>query len=246
MKRYRSITGFLALCFISAYTTGCWSDPGSIRFKPGTMESFQTREVASFNKVELNGNFIVYLQNSSVCSLSVEGDEDILNMVLTEVENSTLRIGYMNERYNNMDQPVIVNIGVNDLQELSGQKAVKVITTDVFLFNHLKMDFAGAVNLEMELHGQSVTGVFAGASSIDLKGKVDSLNFDIPGAGKMRAFELEARKVELNLAGAGKADIFVTEQLRVNMAGACHVSYKGTPSSVYSNISGIGRLKKID
>lgn len=246
MKTLNIIPGYVTLLLISIITPGCWGDTGSVRFKPGHMDIIQEREVTSFNKVELNGNFTVYLQNSSACSVSVQGDEEMLNVVLTEVVNGTLKIGYMNERYAGMDQSVVVNIKVADLLELSGRKSIKVITTEIFQFNELNLNFAGAVNLDLEVSGKTLKGQFAGASKVVLNGKVDTFKIEMPGAGKLQAFGLDAKYVDLNLAGAGNAEVNVSEQLKVDMAGACFVTYKGTPASVFSNISGIGRLKKVD
>lgn len=246
MNRATVISFLIVLTAVSVSFTSCWQNPGSVRLKPGQMDTVQDREVECFNKIELDGNFTVYLQNGASCRISVEGEEEVLSMLITEVEDGTLKIGYMNEQLMPMDHSVIVNVMVNDLRAIKGQKSLRVITTDIFEFNNLDLDFAGAVDLDMELAGGHLTGVFAGASSVDFSGKVDSVKLEMPGAGKFKAFDLEVQNADLNLAGAGKAEVNVTGELRVNMAGACYVTYKGNPANVYSNISGIGRLKKVD
>lgn len=246
MNRVNVISFIFVAVAVSVSFTGCWQSPGSMRLKPGQMDTLQEREVACFNKIELDGNFTVYLQNATACRVTVEGEEEVLSTVITEVDNETLRIGYMNEQLMPMDHSVVVNIMVKDLYAIKGQKSIKMITTDIFEFHDLDLDFAGAVDLEMELAGQQLTGVFAGASLVDFRGKVDTIKMEMPGAGKFKAFDLEVKNADLNLAGAGKAEVYVTGELRVNMAGACYVSYKGNPANVYSNISGIGRLKKVE
>lgn len=246
MKIENVLRGFIALFLISISTNGCRPETGSIRVKPGHDDTVQSRDVTSFNRIDIDGNFTVYLENSETCSVTVEGDEEILNVLMTEVEDGTLKIGYVNEHYEEMNQSVIVKIRVVDLKEIKGQKSLKVVTTDIFQFNELILDFAGAVNMDLELSGKSLSGVFAGASFITLNGKVNSLKFEMAGAGKLKAFGLDAKDVDLDLAGARKTEVSVSEKLRVNMAGACYVTYKGNPSNVFSNISGIGRVKKVD
>lgn len=246
MNRILAISFYFSLMVVSVSFTSCWQNSGSVRFKPARMEALQEREVACFNKIELDGNFTVYIQNADTCRVSVEGEEDILNTVITESDHETLRIGYMNEQMMPMDHSVVLHIMVRDLHAIKGQKSLKIFSTDIFEFRELNLNFAGAVDLEMEMAGRQLEGIFAGASSVDLQGKVDVIKLEMPGAGKFNAFDLEVRDADLNLAGAGTAEVNVTGELRVNMAGACYVSYKGNPENVYSNISGIGRLKKVD
>jgi hypothetical protein len=237
---------FLAAFLIGILNTGCWSKADNGRLRHGYNDTIQTRDVGSFEKIELDGNFTVYLQNGPTCNLTLEGDEEILNVVLTEVDNGSLKISYMNEAYSGMEQPVVVNIKVVNLLELTGRKSISAYSTDILQVDNLKLDFAGAVNMDLEISGNSLTGQFAGASNVVLNGKIDTLQFEMPGAGKLKAFDLLARNVDLNLAGAGKAEVNVSEQLKVEMAGACYVTYKGNPTQVFSNISGIGRLKKVE
>lgn len=246
MKAIRIFPNLLVLIIVSILNIGCWCNSGKGKFKSDYGSTIQNRNVGSFEKIDLEGNFIVYLQSDSECSVSVEGDEEIVNMVLTEVENGTLKISYMNQSYPGMENSVTITIKVINLLELFGRKTIGIYSTDVLHIDNLKLDFAGALNMDLEVSGNSVIGQFAGASNVVLSGRVDTLKLEMPGAGKLKAFELLAKNVDLNMAGAGKAEVSVSNQLKVEMAGACYVSYKGKPNEVFSNISGIGRLKRVD
>ncbi len=234
------------ILLIFTVLTGCRSDTVSVRLKHGQVDTVQVRDIGRFNKVELDGNFIVNIKNGSKTGLTLEGYEDILNNVLTEVENGTLKIGFMNYQYAKLEPAVIVNLQVTNINEITGRKYLKVTTPDILQFNELYLDFAGAVNLDLRVSGNKMRVVLAGATVAVMDGKVDSLILSMPGAGKLDAQSLKAKYVDTDIAGTGKADVTVTEQLRVNMAGACYVSYRGNPSCIYSNIIGIGRLKKIE
>jgi len=67
---------------------------------------------------------------------------------------------------------------------------------------------------------------------------------EMPGAGKIAAYDLLVEDFYLKMSGAGMAEVFASKKLSVEISGACTVSYKGNPSDVYTNISGLGRVKR--
>lgn len=204
----------------------------------------QEQITESFNQIELEGNFEVYLFNGDTHKIVLEGDDELLDWVVLKVENNVLKVSYLKDKVIRKGQSVILEITVQDLQRFSAASALKLITPNVFRFEDLTFDIAGAVSMELNLDGGLLEASLAGASSVKAQGNVEQLIIDMPGAGKLDAFELSARKVKLTLAGAGKAEVFASEALQVDIAGACSVLYKGDPEKVYSNVSGIGRVRQ--
>ena len=62
------------------------------------------------------------------------------------------------------------------------------------------------------------------------EGKLQRICFDM-GDGGREAYNLPARVVDIDASGTSKAWIRVSESLRVDASGACHIYYKGGPST---------------
>ncbi len=242
MKRNNVLMMLLALILFAA----CECESGGTRNLAFSVTERQEELTESFNQIELEGNFEVYLFNGSEHKVVLEGNEELLNWVVMKVENNVLKVSYLKDRVIKKGQSVILEITVQDLQRFTAASALKLITPDVFQFDEMSLDMAGAVSMELNLKGNVLDGHLAGATSIKAHGNVDEIRFEMPGAGKLEAFELKARKVNLILAGAGKAEVFASEELKVDIAGACSVLYKGHPERVFSNVSGIGRVRQAD
>jgi hypothetical protein len=60
-------------------------------------------------------------------------------------------------------------------------------------------------------------------------GKADSLAAAITGAGNIRAFDMQARKVSLKITGSGYCEVSASETLNVKITGSGDVKYKGSP-----------------
>lgn len=222
----------------------CEGESSGTRSLTFSVTERQEQMTESFNQIELEGNFEVYLLNGNTHKIVLEGNDEILDWVVLKVENNVLKVSYLKDKVIRKGQSVILEITVQDLQRFSAASALKLITPNVFHFEEMAFDIAGAVSMELNLDGEVLEASLAGASSVKAQGNVEQLVIDMPGAGKLDAFELRARKVKLTLAGAGKAEVFASEELQVDIAGACSVLYKGDPEKVYSNVSGIGRVRQ--
>jgi hypothetical protein len=242
MKQHNVIVTLLTMMIFA----GCEAESGGSRNLAFSVTERQEHRTESFNQIELEGAFEVYLFNGTENGLVMEGSDELLDWVVINVENNVLKVSYLKDKVLRRNQSVILEITVQDLQRFSAASALKLVTPDVFQFDTMVFDIAGAVSMDLNLKGNVLDATFAGASSVNAQGYVDQLNIEMPGAGKLNGFELKAKEVKLTLAGAGKAEVFANEQLQVDIAGACSVLYKGNPDKVYSNVSGIGRVKQAD
>lgn len=76
----------------------------------------------------------------------------------------------------------------------------------------------------------------AGAASMDLSGKTALFELELAGAGTIDAKSLVAEKAEVEISGAGTAEVSVTEELFADIDGVGTLTYYGDP--VLKNISG--------
>ena len=92
------------------------------------------------------------------------------------------------------------------------------------------------------MNAQSLKGDFSGASEIDLKGSAGECSMDLSGASELNAFEFVVKNYEIDISGAGDANIHATEMLKASVSGAASIRYEGNPR-VDSHTSGAGSVK---
>ncbi len=95
-----------------------------------------------------------------------------------------------------------------------------------------------------KVEGSRLTLKVDGAASITAEGTVRNAHFIISGAGKLAAEDLHAENVHLSMSGAGKADVYATGNLDVDVSGAGTVHYSGNPANITKHISGVGFVSK--
>ncbi|MGQ1890431.1 head GIN domain-containing protein [Thermophagus sp. OGC60D27] len=204
----------------------------------------EERNIENFIALDLEGNYVVILENADSCSLEILGNEKMKNMVVTEVVDQVLKIRTIDHEKWKHYPEVEIHIKVPSLEKINVRAAASFKGEKPFVFKNLFIESSGALKMDMEVQGDKLEGRFAGATKLNLKGEVKEVLLDIPGAGKISAYELLVEDFGLKMAGAGMAEVFASDKLSVDVAGACNVTYKGNPMEVYTNISGLGRVKK--
>ena len=212
----------LLLLLLPVLATGCHHGFRT-EIKGNGKRELQKREVAAFSSISTNGAFTIEVTCQKSPSLEVEGDENILSFVTTEVGNNILRLE--NSKNYSTSEPVKIRISVPNLEGLSVNGA-----------GHI--DIKGMNNDKFEIDSN-------GAPTIVVAGTTKLVDIGANGAGKVDTQNLHAARAVVDARGVAKIDLDVSDQLDVEISGPSSVTYKGNPA-VNKNIHGPGKLTRRD
>jgi len=203
----------------------------------------ETRKVSSFDGIEVSGAFEVFLKQGPVEEVVVEADANLLPLISTVVEGSTLKI--------DMKKPVHhvttmkAYITVKDLKRLDVSGAVDIQTDGRITVPELYIDASGASDSKMEIVVQKLKLDCSGASKMKFSGSATDVKMDLSGASDLFAYDMLAESYDLEISGAGNAQINVSRRISAEISGAGSVKYKGSPTEVDQSVSGAGTIKKV-
>jgi Putative auto-transporter adhesin, head GIN domain len=181
----------------------------------------QKRDVAPFTSISTNGAFTIEVTCQKDLSLEIEGDENVLSFVKTEVNSNILRLE--NTQSFDISEPIRVKISVPNLEGLAINGA-----------GHI--DVKGMKNDKFEIDSN-------GAPTITVSGTTKMVDIAANGAGKVDTQNLHATRAVVDARGVAKIDLDVSDQLDVEISGPSSVTYSGNPS-VNKNIHGPGKLTR--
>jgi Putative auto-transporter adhesin, head GIN domain len=210
---------FLSLVMLVPLLGGCnhfGNKKGS-----GTMK-VEKRDVPAFTAVSISGAYEVEIVVQKEQSLEIEGDDNLLPLIRTEVKNGVLNID--NEKSFNTEHALRVRISVPNLDALSTSGANEFEVTNV-----KSDDF----NIEA-----------SGAGHIQISGETKELEVGMSGVVGLDAKDLKAQKVNVKTSGAANADVYASEELRASVSGAGNIDYYGDPKTVSEDASGAGSISK--
>jgi len=234
----------LVMIFALALTTlACGTSvnlPNSIKGH-GNVEQ-ETRDVGSFDKIELRGLGQVYVELGEDEALEVSGEENLLRYIETYTEGDTLVIENEDNRNLVPTEPLEFFITVVELEEVSvsglGDVELPSIETTAFT-----LDISGAGNIDMDaLNAKSLTVRLSGLGDLSIDGgEVDTLKVSISGSGNFNSRRMDSQEANVSIGGLGSATVSVSDYLDVSISGGGNVNYYGSPE-VDSDISGLGKL----
>jgi carbon monoxide dehydrogenase subunit G len=183
----------------------------------------EKRSVSSFTSIDASGAFEIEVICQKEPGLEIEGDDNLLPLVRTEVNGSRLTI--KSDEPFSVKKPIRVRISVSTIESISSSGATSFSVLDV-KNEKLKIDASGA-------------------SSIELTGETSALTLDLSGATRVNAVKLVAARVKISMSGAGKATVFASDELDAEVSGAGIVVYSGNPK-VIKKVTGVGSVSKKD
>lgn len=181
----------------------------------------EKRDLPSFNAIETTGAFEVQVICQKPASFEIEGDDNLLPLIQTEVRNGVLRVS-STKRYSTRS-PISLRITVPDLASVSSTGAGKFTVSDL-------------KNESFEIHS-------TGAAVVSVDGQSNNVKISSTGAGKIDSHDLRAGKVEVTVTGAASVDVYASDQLDVTVSGAGRVNYSGD-AKVNKHVSGAGQVNK--
>jgi len=215
--------------------------------KSGLTTTDQFRKIESYDKIDISGHFSVVLVESESPYLKVKANQNDPDIIFSEVKERTLLISSPDmegDKYMR-DNPQL-EIGYNQIKRIELNGVVDLVALKPLVFDTLYILVNGLAGIEASLKGQLLNVDLNGPVSVVFKGSVNKARITMPGAGIIDAGELLANDVYFAMLGAGKADVYAREELKVKIMGAGIVRYYGQPECVSSNIGGIGRLTKVN
>lgn len=215
------------LLLISLLTTAAlFAFSGCRHFGKGVQGSgvrkTEKRDVGAFKSIETNGAFEVQVTCQQPASFEIEGDDNLLPLVKTEVRNGVLRI--YNDRSFSATRAISVRMALPDLEAISSNGASDIHVTNV-------------KNDQLSISWQ-------GAGKVDAAGDTKFVSISSTGAGKIDTGKLRAERAKVSVTGAAHVDVYASQQLDVTVSGVGQVNYGGNPPVVNKSVSGIGSVNK--
>lgn len=204
----------------------------------------EERKVSSFTGIDVSGAFDIILAQGTSNSVIVEADDNLLNLIRTEVRDNILVID--NKKPISHSKSLKVFITFTELKTIDLSGAVGIESQGKLNLSDLTISGSGASEGKLDMDVQKLKIDCSGGSKLKLTGSAKDVDVDASGAVDLFAFDFPAETYKLSISGAGKADINVSKELNVDISGAATVHYKGNPTKNIQDISGAGTVKKVD
>lgn len=204
-----------------------------------------TRDVGEYDQVNVGGFFDVELVAGTEGTLTLEGESNLLEYIITEVRNDgALKIKVQKGVNLKPSKRMMIKVTVpfRDLNEVTLAGSGDVVSRDVIKADNFNTAVAGSGDLIVTVDAQNVDGSVAGSGDLTIKGKTENLEVSVAGSGDVHAGSLDATNVDARVAGSGDITVVCNGDLKARVSGSGDIEYSGNTQREDIKVSGSGSI----
>lgn len=231
-----AILATLSSCVINGWDQGISGN--------GNVETV-TRDVSGFTGVQISSGIDVWLSEGDSFEVTVEADENLHDVILTEINGDLLVVKTEHVNIRNAKSKK-VHVTLPKLSELKVSSAGDCDGQTSFNCDDLKLSISSAGDLTIEVYASDIEMNISSSGDARIAGSADRLSVNLSSAGDLDAFDLVAGSVNVDVSSAGDAKVHATEEITMNASSAGNIYYKGDAKVVHSSSSSAGSISRRD
>ena len=212
----------------------------------GTLTT-QSRDVSSFDAVQINGAGELLIIQGETESLEIQAEDNIIDELTSDVQENTLVLGYRDSFLRNTIIPterITYTLTMTELSQVTINGAASM-DIDSLETGSLALIINGAGNISInQLLADNLNVEISGTTTIEIGGQTSQQTVTIDGAGNYRADDLQTNSTTININGLGNATVWATETLNISIDGGGNLRYYGLPN-VTQEINGVGDIDNL-
>jgi len=209
----------------------------------GNIET-ENRSVSDYDKIGVAGAFEVQLIKGSEGKITVKADENLMEYIITEVKNGTLKIKTKKGYNIRTKRTIKITVPFNDIEAVSLAGSGEVYSKDRIDSSHLELSVAGSGSMKLEVSSKNLKSSVAGSGNLRLTGDTKEFKCSVAGSGNINSYDLKAKKVTVNVAGSGNVRVNAIDEIHANSAGSGDIYYSGNPEIQKIKSAGSGSVRK--
>ncbi len=203
-----------------------------------------TRTTSEYDGIKCAGSFDYILVAGNEGKITLEGEENLLQYIVTEVKENKLIIKTKKNVYlrPSNNKTIKVTIPFKDINSVALAGSGDLWNEDVINSTDFAVALAGSGDVVLDIRASNTEGKVAGSGDLTLKGSTNKLEAKVAGSGDFHGFDLQSNHTVVAVAGSGDAEVVSNESLKARVAGSGDIEYRGNPKTEDTKVSGSGSI----
>jgi hypothetical protein len=226
----------LTMVFSSTVNAQFWGTKGN-----GIVKK-QDREIGSFSAISSSSGIDVYLRQGDKESVTVEADENLLDLIVTRIKGDKLVIKTEDPIRRAKKLNVYVTfVNVNEISVSSGSD---LESSHPLKFEDLDISVSSGADAELELKAINLTCSVSSGADANLSGTANSFYGKASSGSDLRAADLKAKICKAKASSGGDVSVYAIESIEASASSGGDVNYYGEPAKVNVSSSSGGDVSR--
>jgi hypothetical protein len=224
---------------ISSKAQDWWGNSKKIKGN-GNVVTVTRTTPTNYNAIGVGGSFDVILIKGKEGNIKIEGEENIIPYVETEVRGNRLKIKYQKNINVRTTKRLTVTVTYNNISSVSLGGSGNITSNNTLKTNNFKASLGGSGNITLDVDAVEINANIGGSGNIKLAGNSNELTCAIAGSGSIKAYDLKTDILSATIAGSGNIRTTVKTKIKAKVVGSGSIYYKGNPKYIDTKSVGSG------
>jgi len=187
--------------------------------------AIESRDVyEEFTEVSASEGIDVYVTQGEAFSIEVEGEENIIELIGTDIKNGKLKvhaienIGRATKR---------VNVSLPEITALYASSGADLVSKNTIRANKVSLDASSGGGIKVAVAAEEVQADASSGADIRLEGEATMLYADASSGADIKARDLEVRTCHADASSGADISVNVSGSLIADASSGADISYIG-------------------
>ncbi len=228
------------LFLILITTTSCMVSSFGIKGN-GNVISEDRKISADFNEIKVSQGIQVYLTQGNKTNLNVETDENIMDLLVTEVEGNTLKI-YFDKNVSKATRKVYLT--TKEINSVNTSSGASVDGENTINTTTIALKSSSGSSIELAINADNIESTTSSGSNIKISGESSSITANASSGSTLNAYKLLAKNATASVSSGANLSIYANDNITVKASSGGNIKYFGNPKDVKISKSSGGSISK--
>ena len=205
------------------------------------------RSTGDYEGIAVSGWFDVDLVSGNEGEITLQGEENLLEYIITEVKDGKLVIKTekgVNLKSSSWKSEIRITVPVESISSVSMSGSGDIVGKTKIKSDKFSTAMSGSGDITLDIESNSLSASMSGSGDITLSGATKDFDATISGSGDIEAYNLEADNVSATVSGSADIQVTAKKSIKARVSGSGDISYRGNPEKVDTKTSGSGDISK--
>lgn len=201
----------------------------------------ETRTVKDdFTKIKVSTGLDLYLTQGSSEEIIVEADENLQDIIITEVNKGILSIYADQNIWRAKSRKIYVT--VKSLEALTATSGSDVYAEETLNVNDIKISATSGADIRISLNADTVETSSTSGSDIAISGVANNHISKATSGASIDAYQLESKNVTVKVSSGADINIYASESINAKASSGGDIDFKGSPKQINKKSSSGGSV----
>jgi len=192
-----------------------------------------------FTKIKVSTGLDLYVSQGSKNQITVEADENLQDIIVTEVNDGILKIYSEKNIWRAKARKIYVTI--KNLEAITATSGSDVYTNETLKVNNLKISATSGADIHISVDADTVKTTASG-SEIEVSGVSNNHTSKATSGASIDAYQLRSKNVTARVTSGADINVYASESIDAKATSGGDIDFKGSPEKVNKKTSSGGSV----